>query len=215
MKLRPEEVAPVLLRLALPRIQGAGFIPESVAQVSVVEAAANRDYPFCKKQAVSAFLNSAWSWIERNGLSEPAEGMNGRNGWRHLTEAGEAVANGQDLARLRMAANNRDGVLNQPFGLQGTHDGRQRVIPGARAVSARTSISSVSSQEQNASSILCRSRSRYACSCRSPGCAAPGSPPRNTCGLASVSIPASPNRSSARWCAPPSACGTTELPQGA
>jgi Protein of unknown function (Hypoth_ymh) len=34
----------------------------------------------------------------------PAPGINGRNGWRNLTETGEAVARGHDLAQLRAAA---------------------------------------------------------------------------------------------------------------
>ena len=43
VKLRPEDLVPVFLRLALPQIQSAGFIPEAVTQVSVVEARAGRN----------------------------------------------------------------------------------------------------------------------------------------------------------------------------
>lgn len=101
MELASEDLAPILLRLASARMQPAGFIPEVVVQVSAIDVNAGRDYPFHKKQAVESHLNKAWNWVEREALIEPAPGMNGRNGWRVFTETGEAVARGQDLAKLR------------------------------------------------------------------------------------------------------------------
>ena len=104
LALRPEEVAPILLQLALPQIQSAGFVPDAVTQVTGVDASEGRDYPFHKKAQVDTLINRSWVLAERVGLIEPAPGINGRNGWQVFTESGEAVARGQDLARLLVAA---------------------------------------------------------------------------------------------------------------
>ena len=103
LKIQPEDLAPVLLRLALPHIQSAGFMPSAVTQVSDVDLTKGKDYPFDKKAAVNRLLNSTWNWMEREGFIEPAEGMNGRNGWRLHTEKGMAIAKGEDFQRLRQA----------------------------------------------------------------------------------------------------------------
>jgi uncharacterized protein (TIGR02391 family) len=103
LKMHPEDLAPVLLKLALPQLQSAGFVPSAVTQVSAGDAIAGRDYPFHKKGAVDQLLSKTWNWIEREGFIEPAEGMNGRNGWRLFTEKGAAVAKGEDIQKLRDA----------------------------------------------------------------------------------------------------------------
>jgi uncharacterized protein (TIGR02391 family) len=103
LKVPPEDLAPVLLKLALPHLQSAGFIPSAVTQVSPIDATAGRDYPFYKKQAVEQLINRTWNLIEREGFTEPQVGMNGRNGWRIFTDKGEAVAKGEDMQKLREA----------------------------------------------------------------------------------------------------------------
>lgn len=52
---------------------------------------------------IDRLVNSAWNWLERDGFIEPAPGMNGANGWRTFTPKGAAVANGQDMQKLRDA----------------------------------------------------------------------------------------------------------------
>jgi uncharacterized protein (TIGR02391 family) len=95
-----EELAPILLNLASQRLQASGFIPDSVAQVPVgtgIMTTYESGYPFHKRAQVDAVLAKAWNWIERQGLIEPAAGINGRNGWRILTDDGNALAGGHDL----------------------------------------------------------------------------------------------------------------------
>jgi uncharacterized protein (TIGR02391 family) len=103
LKVQPEDLAPILLKLALPHLQSAGFIPSAVTQVSSTDATAGRDYPFYKRQTVEQLINRTWNLIEREGFTEPQAGMNGRNGWRIFTEKGEAVARGEDVQKLRNA----------------------------------------------------------------------------------------------------------------
>lgn len=101
-----EDLAPILLRLASTRLQAAGFIPEAVTEITIGSGmAATRDsgYPGHKKAQVDVLLGRAWNWIERSGYIEPAPGINGRNGWRMLTEEGAAIAAGQDIRQLMAA----------------------------------------------------------------------------------------------------------------
>lgn len=42
--------------------------------------------------------------MEREGFIESSPGINGQHGWRLFTDKGAAVANGQDMQRLRAAA---------------------------------------------------------------------------------------------------------------
>jgi uncharacterized protein (TIGR02391 family) len=103
LKMQPEELAPIFLRLALPRIQGVGFIRSAVTETSAGDAIAGKDYPFHKKQAVDQLKNKTWNWIDRGGFIEPAPGINGQNGWRQFTEKGERIARGEDIQKLQAA----------------------------------------------------------------------------------------------------------------
>lgn len=101
----PEELAPILLRLAQAQ-GGNGFIPESVTQVPVgtgVTLEYTNGYPFHKKHAVDLCLNSAWQWMERQGLIEPAPGMNGRHGWRIITADGVKVIESDSVEKFLAA----------------------------------------------------------------------------------------------------------------
>jgi hypothetical protein len=101
-----EDLAPILIKLAAARVQGAGFIPEAVTQLTIgvgMTATATGGYPGHKQAHVDAVLSKAWNWLERDGFIEPSPGMNGRNGWRILTDKGQAIADGQDFRKLREA----------------------------------------------------------------------------------------------------------------
>jgi hypothetical protein len=74
LTLRPEEVAPILLQLALPQVQTAGFVPEAVTQPTGVDAVQGRDYPFHKKPQVETLINRAWVFAEKVGWIEPTPG---------------------------------------------------------------------------------------------------------------------------------------------
>lgn len=104
LKLSPEDIGPVLLRMALSQRQGAGFTPESVTKAPVSELVDGKDFPYPKNQLVDRLVNSSWNWLEREGFIERSPGLNGTHGWRDLTERGLAVAQGQDLKSLVEAA---------------------------------------------------------------------------------------------------------------
>lgn len=103
---RIEDLAPILIKLAAMRLQSAGFIPDAVTQVTVgtgLAATATGGYPGHKQAQIDAVLSKVWNWLEREAFIEPSPGINGRNGWRVLTDKGQAVAQGQDFRKLREA----------------------------------------------------------------------------------------------------------------
>jgi hypothetical protein len=110
LALRPEEVAPILLRLALPQVQTGGFIPEAVTQMTTVEATQGRDYPFHKRPQVQTLISRAWIFAEKVGWIESAPGMNGRNGWRLPGRCVRAAERG-DLRSAALPAAELPGEL--------------------------------------------------------------------------------------------------------
>jgi hypothetical protein len=120
----PEELGPVLLRLALPRVQGAGFIPHTVAQRgytpsydgapnSTHDVVEDGDYPAHKKQTVQELVNRTWDMLEREGFIEPSLSMNGQYGWRQFSEDGLKVARGE----VKLSSDKRStggAPLNEP-----------------------------------------------------------------------------------------------------
>lgn len=95
----PKEVlAPVLLKLAHQQSQQAGFIPDAVSTVTISDG-----YPGHKKREVDTHLSRTWNWVERKGWIEPSPGINGQNGWRVLTDDGEAIAKGAAIDALSAA----------------------------------------------------------------------------------------------------------------
>jgi hypothetical protein len=101
LSLKPENVVPPLLRLALARGPGTMFLPKTLTEVSSVDARAGRDYPPHKREDVSRFLGRAWRWAESNNLVEPATGPNGHKGWKYLTADGAALARDQSITSPR------------------------------------------------------------------------------------------------------------------
>ena len=102
----PADVGRIMLLIAKDVYQSAGFTYAAITQVPVGTGMTldyQSGYPFHKQPQVNEHLNKAWRLLEREGYIEPAPGMNGDNGWRVFTDAGAAVANGQDWDATRAA----------------------------------------------------------------------------------------------------------------
>jgi hypothetical protein len=97
LSLKPENVVPALMRLALGRGPGTMFLPKTLTEVSSVDANVGRDYPPHRRGDVARFLERAWRLAESNGLVEPVPDQNGHNGWKYLTEDGAALARDQSI----------------------------------------------------------------------------------------------------------------------
>jgi hypothetical protein len=108
LAMKPEDLAPVLLKLARGHRQGPDkmFWPDAIVQDSTTKLITGEPdaYPFHKKAAVEALVNEAWDFVRRDGLIAPAPGMNGRNGFMVFTRAGEeASASKGAFERVRAA----------------------------------------------------------------------------------------------------------------
>jgi len=104
----PEDLAPVLLKLARGTVQNGMFWPDTVNGIATgtnsLVPSQPPGYPFHNRQQIESLLAQTWSWMERNGLIARAPEMNGRNGWMIFTQQGEQVSDTQDLQRLKEAA---------------------------------------------------------------------------------------------------------------
>ena len=107
LEMTPDDLAPILLRLARSHRQSGGmFWPESVPQITTGTgmAATNEfGYPYHTKAKVQALLTETWEYLRREGYVMPAPDTNGRNGWMVLTTDGESVDSQEDFERLRAA----------------------------------------------------------------------------------------------------------------
>jgi uncharacterized protein (TIGR02391 family) len=105
LALNPEDLAPVLLRLARDRRQGSdvSFWPDGIMQENSITGEPD-GYPFQHRAAVDALVNETWNCLQRDALIGAAPGLNGRNGWMVLTRAGEEAAASTDaFERVRAA----------------------------------------------------------------------------------------------------------------
>ncbi len=105
LTLAPEDLAPILLKLA-PSYTQNGLVHSQ----AIVSALFNpsleypQRYPLSKRQQVEVAVSEAWQWLCIHMLIVPASGIDGRNGYFHLSRRGAEVANEQDFQRFREAA---------------------------------------------------------------------------------------------------------------
>jgi Protein of unknown function (Hypoth_ymh) len=98
LAMAPEELAPILLRLARLHSQGGMFHPNNM----------DGSLPPSYRQRpneVEVAMSEAWQWLRLNMLIVPVGGINGNNGWMTLSRRGAAVVkNDRDFQRFREAA---------------------------------------------------------------------------------------------------------------
>jgi uncharacterized protein (TIGR02391 family) len=112
----PEDLAPILLRLAAA--QGCGmFWPDAAAEIKIGSGMATEQqfgYPYDKKLRIEKLLGEAWNCLSRDGLIMPASGMNGRNGYMVVTRAGESALAGGDVLKSAKSAQSLPKHLLHP-----------------------------------------------------------------------------------------------------
>jgi uncharacterized protein (TIGR02391 family) len=115
LALKPEDLAPVLLRLARDRRQGgdASFWPDAIMQEHSITGEPD-GYPFYQMPKVAALVNEAWNCLQDDGLIGAAPGMNGRNGFKVLTRAGDEAAESNNAFERARAAKAFPKVLLHP-----------------------------------------------------------------------------------------------------
>jgi hypothetical protein len=100
LHMRPEELAPILLRIVPSHIQNGMFLTETVGQVQSGRGYNHFGYVDGSDREVERATSEAWAWLERQGLIMPAPGINGSHGWKVLSREAETIKSDVDFARF-------------------------------------------------------------------------------------------------------------------
>jgi hypothetical protein len=84
LALEPEELGAKMLFLIRGRSDAAMFNIGTL-RTELWNSHLPSQYPYGRKSEIDLALAEALAWLEAQGLIVPAEGMNGNNGWRHLS----------------------------------------------------------------------------------------------------------------------------------
>jgi len=103
LAMAPEELAPILLRLARGAQQRDNFHPEAIVQ-HIHGDHRLPCYPANRKGAVEIVLNEGWNWLKVNGLVVPDSGGNGQNGWLKISRIGATLNTRETFDSFRQAA---------------------------------------------------------------------------------------------------------------
>jgi len=108
LSLPPEEIAPILLRLARRHLRNGKFNPNNLTTVTVGTGMMATDaycYPPDRQNEIERVVSEAWQWLRVNLFVVPVPGPEGQAGWLMFSRCGErAVASEQDFSRFRDAA---------------------------------------------------------------------------------------------------------------
>lgn len=89
--LTPEELGPILLKVAKDRQQNGMFLPDEV--VKEQSGAGYMHLPYQgHERGVERALSETWNWLRTQSLVVPAAGINGNIGWMMLSRRGEEIA---------------------------------------------------------------------------------------------------------------------------
>jgi uncharacterized protein (TIGR02391 family) len=103
LALAPEELAAKMLFLMRQRNQ-SDFHRDSLENELWGQIGPSApSYPRNRQVEVHLAFAEAWAWLEAQGLLVPAEGINGTNGFRHLSRRARQFSSEDDFADYRIA----------------------------------------------------------------------------------------------------------------
>ncbi len=110
LRLPPEALARILLRLAKAHAERGRFQPNDLLAIGTAVA----HYPADRMTEVETLLSKAWQWLRLNFLILAAPGTDGQFGWIVLSPLGAdlAKASDQEFARFRDAAASPRSLLH-------------------------------------------------------------------------------------------------------
>lgn len=91
LSLAPEDLAEVVLQLAVEHRQNKLAHLQSIASQIDGTPGANNGYPQIRRKDAELVLAEAWNWLLVHGLLIPEPGMNGNNGYVLLSRRGQEV----------------------------------------------------------------------------------------------------------------------------
>jgi len=115
LELPPEELAPVVLRLAMNHMQSSGLLrPDPVYGQVDGPLHEPSGYHQGKKDAVRMAIAEAWNYLQVHGLVIQDPGINGENGWWRLSRRGVSLSKDESaFARFRQAAEFPKSMLHK------------------------------------------------------------------------------------------------------
>jgi hypothetical protein len=112
LALAPEELAAKMLFL-MREANRADFHRDSLEnELWGSIGSTGPSYPRSRSVEVHLAFAEAWAWLEAQGLLVPAEGINGTNGFRHLSRRARQFASDTDFADYRIARLIPRDILN-------------------------------------------------------------------------------------------------------
>jgi uncharacterized protein (TIGR02391 family) len=114
LALAPEELAPILLRLAAGAQQNGMFLPDHIAGDPILYPVlpTSKGYPRGHEARIQVALAEAWGWLRVNLLVVPAPGLNGGNGWLVISRRGAALLERGKFESFRQAADFPKSLLH-------------------------------------------------------------------------------------------------------
>jgi uncharacterized protein (TIGR02391 family) len=104
LALEPEELGAKMLFLLRSRTDAAMFNLVTLRGELWSQSLCGRlQYSPNRKQEIDLAVAEALAWLEAQGLIVPSEGMNGQNGWRHLSRRARKFEDETDFANFAVA----------------------------------------------------------------------------------------------------------------
>lgn len=102
LALEPEELGAKMLFLIRGRFDAAKFNIGTL-RTELWNSDTPLQYLYGRKDEIDLALAEALAWLEAQGLIVPAEGMNGNNGWRHLSRRARKLEDETALKNFTVA----------------------------------------------------------------------------------------------------------------
>jgi uncharacterized protein (TIGR02391 family) len=114
LALAPEELAPLLLRVAKSQLQNGVFSPSNVSLVTAgTGGTSEHQSPFVgREREAELALAEGWNWLVVHGLIVPATGFQGSSGYFFISRRGQAIMTDAEFAAFREAASFPKSMLH-------------------------------------------------------------------------------------------------------
>jgi uncharacterized protein (TIGR02391 family) len=106
LALQPEELAPLLLRIAKTNLQNDIFAPGNLSTVTSGSGMPGYQTISYAKRAneIELAIAEGWNWLRVQGFIVPAPGTNGVHGFMQISRRGKSIQTDEDFENYRQAA---------------------------------------------------------------------------------------------------------------
>lgn len=106
LALQPEELAPLLLRIAKGSLQNGIFAPGNLSTVTSGSGTPSYQHTSYAKREneVELAIAEGWNWLRVQGFIVPAPGMNGAHGFMQISRRGRSIQTDEEFQNYKQAA---------------------------------------------------------------------------------------------------------------